>query len=198
MNSNLLVPDLSCDSRFTFFLMKSIISLAIGLLVSGSVFAQHRCVENGKTVLTDRPCASQPISVASGGTNEVSHAGNAAYATTNGAWRGQVQFMAKSGAAVINEAHAVVPFVIELDPQGRVTGTGNNCSIKGIAAPSLADTITTLDITLTGCAYAGFNRQMSGRLALYTAKKYVDFSVQSYDLQRRPTGYYEIKGTLRR
>lgn len=182
-----------------FFLMKSIISLTIGLLVSCSAFAQHRCVENGKTILTDRPCASQSVPVASGGANEVSNAGNAAYATTNGAWRGQVQFMAKSGTAVINEAHAVVPFVIELDPQGRVTGAGNNCSIKGIAAPSPPmDTITTLDITLTGCAYSGFNRQMTGRLSLYRAQKYVDFSVQSYDLQRRPTGYYEIKGTLRR
>lgn len=178
--------------------MKSIISLAIGLLVSGSACAQYRCVENGKTILTDRPCASQSMPVVSGGANEVNNAGNAAYSTTNGAWRGQVQFMAKSGTTVINEAHAVVPFVIELDPQGRVTGTGNNCSIKGIAAPSPADTITTLDITLTGCAYSGFNRQMTGRLALYKAQKYVDFSMHSYDMQRRPTGYYEIKGTLRR
>ncbi|MFA7292117.1 MAG: hypothetical protein WC023_07690 [Rhodocyclaceae bacterium] len=178
--------------------MKLIVSLAIGLLVSGSAFAQHRCVENGKTILTDRPCSSQPMPVASGGTSEVNHAGNANYATTNGAWRGQVQFMAKAGTAVINEAHAVVPFVIEVDPQGRVTGSGNNCSIKGIAAPSPMDTITTLDITLTGCAYSGFNRQMTGRLALYKAQKYVDFSVQSYDMLRRPNGYYEIKGALRR
>ncbi|MFC5302346.1 hypothetical protein [Azospira restricta] len=198
MNFNLQAPDLPYDFRPSSFPMKSIISLVIGLLVSGAAFAQHRCVENGKTILTDRPCASQPIPAASGGANAVNHVGDAAYATTHGAWRGQVQFMAKSGTTVINEAHAVVPFVIELDPQGRVTGTGNNCSIKGIAAPSVADTITSLDITLTGCAYAGFNRQMSGRLALYTAKKYVDFSVQSYDMQRRPTGYYEIKGTLRR
>lgn len=178
--------------------MKSIALLTISLLGSGSVFAQHRCVENGKTILTDRPCASQTMPVVSGDVNGDNNAGISAYATSNGAWRGQVQFMAKSGTTVINEAHAVVPFVIELDPQGRVTGSGNNCSIKGIAAPSPMDTITMLDITLTGCAYAGFNRQMSGRIALYKAQKYVDFSVQSYDMQRRPSGYFEIKGTLRR
>ncbi len=106
--------------------------------------------------------------------------------------------MAKAGTAVIDEAHAVVPFVIEIDPQGKVSGTGNGCSIKGIAAPSPMDTITTLDVTLRGCGYSGFNRQMSGRIALYRAQKYVDFSLQSYDMQRRPVGYYEIKGTLRR
>lgn len=192
MNSHLHGPDLRNSH------MKSFISLVIGLLVSGAAFAQHRCVENGKTILTDRPCAGESMPAVPGGANSISPVGSAAYATTHGAWRGQVQFMAKSGGAVINEAHAVVPFVIELDPQGRVTGTGNNCSIKGIAAPSPTDTITTLDITLTGCAYAGFNRQMAGRIALYKAQKYVDFSVQSSDMQRRPNGYYEIKGTLRR
>lgn len=178
--------------------MKLFLYLVTGLLVSGAAFAQHRCVENGKTILTDRPCAGESMPAAPGGANSIGSVGSAGYATTNGAWRGQVQFMAKAAGAVINEAHAVVPFVIELDPQGGVTGTGNNCSIKGIAAPSPTDTITTLDITLSGCAYAGFNRQMTGRLTLYKAQKYVDFSVQSYDMQRRPTGYYEIKGTLRR
>lgn len=108
--------------------------------------------------------------------------------------------MAKQGTAVMDEAHAVVPLVIEIDPQGKITGvsTDNGCTFKGIAMPGIAETITNLDVTLTGCKYPGFNRQLTGRIALYRAQKYTDFSLVAYDMNRRPSGYYEIKGTLRR
>ncbi len=179
--------------------MKTSALSAVLFIVSTSAVAQYRCNDNGKVIFTDRPCVIEAAqSSASGNVKVIGDSGNLAYSTSNGSWRGQVQFMAKSGTAVIDEAHAVVPFVIEIDPQGKVSGTGNGCSIKGIAAPSPMDTITTLDVTLRGCGYPGFNRQMSGRIALYRAQKYVDFSLQSYDMQRRPVGYYEIKGTLRR
>lgn len=172
---------------------------AVFFFVSTSAVAQYRCTDNGKVIFSDRPCVAEGGQAsASGNVKVIGDTANIAYATSNGSWRGQVQFMAKAGTAVIDEAHAVVPFVIEIDPQGKVSGTGNGCSIKGIAAPSPMDTITTLDVTLRGCGYSGFNRQMSGRIALYRAQKYVDFSLQSYDMQRRPVGYYEIKGTLRR
>lgn len=168
------------------------------MFITSSSFAQYRCIEAGRTVFSDRPCGNEGVQRPVAGVKVVGDIDNSAYSTNSGSWRGQVQFMAKAGTAVIDEAHAVVPFVIEIDPQGKVSGTGNGCSIKGIAAPSPMDTITTLDVTLRGCGYSGFNRQMSGRIALYRAQKYVDFSLQSYDMQRRPVGYYEIKGTLRR
>lgn len=125
---------------------------------------------------------------------------NAAYSTTNGMWRGQVQFMAKADNTVASEAHAVVPFVIDINPQGKVTGSASEygCVLKGIAKPGIVPTITELDVTLSKCSYPGFNRQMTGRVALYVAKNYVDFSLVAYEINKRPSGYYEIKGTLRR
>ena len=108
--------------------------------------------------------------------------------------------MVKSGTEVVNEAHAVAPIVLEIDPQGKVTGssTETGCVFKGIAVPGIVDTITNLDVTLTKCQFTDYNRQMSGRLALYKAQSYVDFSVVAYDMIKRPVAYYEIKGTLRR
>lgn len=168
-------------------------------LTSIPAYAQYRCEENGRVTFADRPCANQQAEpLRTPGIKVIGDAGNAAYATNDGTWRGQVQFMAKSGTTVVSEAHAVVPLVIEIDPQGKVSGTGNGCTLKGIAAPSPMESITTVDVTVKGCSYPGYNRQMSGRLAIYRAKKYVDFNLVSYDLQRRPPGYYEIKGTLRR
>lgn len=178
--------------------------LLFAALAAGQACAEvHRCTEGGKTTFSDRPCAREVSATAqtTWGTppaKQVGDPSNAAYSTPYGPWRGQVQFMAKSGTAVIQEAHAVVPLVLEIDPQGKVTGTGNGCSLKGIALAGLTPTLLTLDVTLSGCPFPGYNRQMTGLVALYKERQHLDFSLQSYDLQRRPNGYYELKGTLRR
>ena len=182
--------------------MKSITLLIIGLTLAPLANAQYRCVENGKTVFQDRPCVAEPAPSAPSGNNPkvIGDAGNSAYSTTNGAWRGQVQFMAKSNSTAVSEAHAVGPFVINIHPQGKVTGSASEsgCVLKGIAKPGMFPTITELDVTLSKCNYPGFNRQMTGRVALYAEKKYVDFSLVAYEMNKRPSGHYEIKGTLRR
>lgn len=166
----------------------------------------YTCVEKGRKVISNTPCGEglklqptnqTPSNVVAPAVTPVNALD---YSSIYGAWRGQVQFMAKRGPSVINEAHAVVPLVMQIDPQGKVSGasTESGCSFKGIAIPGPIETLITLDVTLSGCKYFGYNRQMTGRVALYTAKKYVDFSLFANDLIGRPNGYYEIKGTLRR
>lgn len=167
----------------------------------------YTCVEKGRKVISNTPCGEglklQPTNPASSNviapvaapvTNTLD------YSSIYGAWRGQVQFMAKRGPAVVNEAHAVVPLVIQIDPQGKFSGTSSEtgCSFKGIATPGAVATFVTLDVTLSGCRYPGYNRQLTGRIALYQAQKHTDFSLFANDLISRPPGYYEIKGTLRR
>ena len=174
--------------------------LVVGLLSAPLALAQYRCVENGKTVFQDRPCMADAGASAPKPDKVIGDSANAAYSTTNGTWSGQVQFMAKADSAVISEAHAVGPFVIDIHPQGKVTGNASEygCVLKGIAKPGMFPTITELDVTLSKCSYPGFNRQMGGRVALYAEKKYVDFSLVAYEINKRPPGHYEIKGTLRR
>ena len=48
----------------------------------------------------------EPCHMRSSRPNTIGDAKNSAYATTSGGWRGQVQFMAKAGTAVVSEAHA--------------------------------------------------------------------------------------------
>jgi hypothetical protein len=180
--------------------MKLLALLFTTALASPFCYGQHRCVENGKTLITDRPCASASETPEPKSNNTIGDAKHSAYSTNFGAWRGQVQFMAKAGTAVVSDAHAVGPLVIEIDPRGKVSGssTETGCTFKGIATPGIADTLTILDVTLSNCRYAAYNRQMTGRLALYKAQGYTDFSLVAYDLNKRPSGHYEIKGTLRR
>jgi len=180
--------------------VKSIALLIIGLVVAPLANAQYRCVENGKTIFQDRPCATEAVPSFTRAEKVIGDSANAAYSTTNGIWRGQVQFMAKADNTVVSEAHAVGPFVIDINPQGKVTGSASEygCILQGIAKPGMFPTIAELDVTLSKCSYSGFNRQMTGRVALYAEKKYVDFSLVAYEINKRPSGYFEIKGTLRR
>lgn len=119
--------------------MKFILFALLGFLAVHSAFAQYRCAEGGKTVFQERPCAAMEASSRGAGDKVVGDTANSAYATTSGAWRGQVQFMAKAGNAVIPEAHVVGPFVIEIDPRGKVTGSASEagCVLKGIAKPGM-------------------------------------------------------------
>jgi hypothetical protein len=172
--------------------------------LSSHVHAQYRCTENGKTVFTDRPCATTeaPAQASPGQPPKklIGDAGNSAYSTTSGAWRGQVQYQATWRTTVDSDAHAVIPMTIEIDPQGKVSGGSpeNGCKLKGISAPGGMPTITNLDVTFSGCDYAAFNRRMSGYLALYQAQKHAQFSLSAYEMMKRPSGTFEIKGTLRR
>lgn len=177
--------------------------LLISLLLPVTVHAQYRCVENGKTLYTDKPCAdsASPNTAPLGNApKQLGDATNSAYTSTNGTWRGQVQMMTKLGNAVVSEAHVVSPFVIDLDPHGKVIGAvlEAGCKLKGIAKPGLFPNMAELDVTLSGCHYAGYNRQMTGRVVLYAEKRYVDFSLTMWDVSKRHSGYYEIKGTFRR
>lgn len=183
--------------------LKSLLLLFLSLyLINGH--AQYRCNENGKTVYTDRPCASAelPAQANPGQTQKkvIGDAGNSAYSTTSGAWRGQVQYQATWRTTVDSDAHAIIPMTIEIDPQGKVSGASpeNGCTLKGISAPGGMPTITNLDVTFSGCNYAAFNRRMSGYLALYQAQKHAQLSLSGYEMMKRPAGTFEIKGTLRR
>lgn len=168
------------------------------------VHAQYRCIENGKAVFIDRPCATTEAP-AQGAPSQpqkkvIGDAGNSAYSTTSGAWRGQVQYQATWRTTVDSDAHAIIPITIEIEPQGKVSGASpeNGCKLKGISTPGTMPTITNLDVTLSGCKYAAFNRRMSGYLALYQAQKHAQFSLSGYEMMKRPAGTFEIKGTLRR
>ena len=156
----------------------------LGLLLScSSAIAQYRCVENGKTILTDRPCAG--LSPAQMQPNQIGQptihgdAANSAYGSPSGTWRGQVQYQGTNAGGVVQEAMAVVPMTIDIDPQGRVVGSSpeNACTLKGIAAPGIMPVSVSLDVTFSNCQYKGLNRRFSGNLFVNQAQKYAQFSL---------------------
>lgn len=183
--------------------MKVIAVLLIGLAATPVAIAQYRCVENGKTLFTDKPCASDTTSPPpmGNGPKVIGDSATSAYSTGYGDWRGQVQYQASFNGQPISEAHAIVQTTVSIDPQGKITGTSpeNGCKMKGIASPGIGNTILNLDITLAGCAYQKFNRRLSGTLALYPAEKRAQFWIYAHPVDfLNPGQSYDIKGTMRR
>jgi len=183
--------------------MKPIALLFVGLLTAPLALAQYRCVENGKTLFTDKPCASDVAPAVPTGNSPkvIGDAANSAYSTGYGDWRGQVQYQASINGQPISEAHSIVQTTLSIDPQGKITGSSpeNGCRMKGIATPGPMPTILSLDITLTGCHYSSLNRRLSGTLALYPAQKQTQFWIYAHPVNLlKPGQSYDIKGTLRR
>jgi hypothetical protein len=174
----------------------------------------YRCIVNGKTTYTDKPCDAPTLPGVNGpsastSSNATGQTGKSAksieldYSTPYGIWRGQAQYQASSKGQPLPEAHAVIPLVIEVEKHGRVRGASpdNGCKLLGVAAPYVAPNMLTLDVTLSECRYPALNRRYSGMLALYQSSNSVQFSLQSTNIASAFTGkvaHFDIKATMRR
>lgn len=174
----------------------------------------YRCVVNGKTTYTDKPCDAPTLpgvdgpsaSTSSNGARQATKPTKSIeldYSTPYGIWRGQAQYQASSKGQPLREAHAVIPLVIEVEKHGRVRGASsdNGCKLLGVAAPYVAPNMLTLDVTLSECRYPALNRRYSGMLALYQSSNSVQFSLQSTNIASAFTGkvaHFDIKATMKR
>jgi hypothetical protein len=123
------------------------------------------------------------------------------YSTPYGDWRGQAQFHARVGADYDPKAHSVSDLLITIGPQGKLTGTsaGTGCRALGIAAPSGPKTVFNLDVTLSDCAYPGYNRRFSGNLFLYPKDSYASLRLRSLIPNTgNKSVSYDIRATLKR
>jgi len=173
-------------------------------VISSSGWAQYRCVENGKTTFTDKPCvaeAKQDIPIGNA-PKILGDSNNSAYGSPYGDWRGDAQYQARVNGAIVSNAHAVVPMTISISPQGKVLGVSehNQCRMKGIASPGIGPTSLSLDVTFSGCGYPGYNQRMGGYLNLNVAQKQAQLSLNGFVIHTlgRGSEQYDIRATMRR
>jgi hypothetical protein len=122
------------------------------------------------------------------------------YSSPYGEWRGQTQYQAFIRTTPDPTAHAVISLTVAIDRGGKLIGTSteNGCRFLGLAAPGSFPNIVTIDVTLSGCQYAAFNRTYKGHLALYSKERYAKLSLQALDTSSRKAGTYNITSTMRR
>jgi hypothetical protein len=128
----------------------------------------YRCMKDGQTVLTDKPCDATTAAPSSGATVAPSSGvvGKQASASESvvGEWRGQTQFQGAENGQLIEVAHSVVPLTLTFSADGKVSGKSadNGCELLGLWAPGVTPRMFTLDITLKNCEYGGLNRRYTG------------------------------------
>jgi hypothetical protein len=122
------------------------------------------------------------------------------YTTPYGEWRGQTEYQAFIKTTSDPAAHTITNLTILVNPSGKVTGTSteNNCKLLGLASPGSAPFIVMLNVTVTGCTYAGLNRTYQGLLSVFTKDKYAKFSLQAIDISSGKSGTFNITSTMRR
>lgn len=188
------------------------LSLAVlGFLLPGVSLAGatvYRCTEGGRTVFSDSLCPG----AAGASTGVVSNlpsnterpalvVGGGDYSTLNGDWRGQTQYQASANGQRVEAAHSVVPLVLSISADGKVTGisSSNGCKYLGVASPGVMPAMLNLDVSLSGCSFAGMNRRFSGSLVLNKSAHAAHLSLQAYSsLLVAPVALFDIKATLRR
>ena len=124
----------------------------------------YRCIKDGQTVLTDKPCDAAPAASSS------EPAGNQVSAPESivAQWRGQTQFQGAEEGRELQEVHSVVPLVLTFSADGKVSGVSadNGCQLLGLWSPAVTPRLFTLDVTLSDCRYAGLNRRYTGTVTI--------------------------------
>jgi len=122
------------------------------------------------------------------------------YVSPYGSWHGQTEYQAFIRNDSDPAAHIVTNLTVNIDPQGKVTGLSpeNGCRLLGLASPGMTPTIVKLNVTLTGCAYAGLNRTYNGNLSVFSKESYAKFSLQAINTTPGKAGTFNIMATMRR
>ena len=158
----------------------------------------YRCIQDGQTVLTDKPCDAAPAASSS------EPAGNQASAPESivGQWRGQTQFQGAENGRELQEVHSVVPLVLTFSADGKVSGVSadNGCTLLGLWVPSVTPRLFTLDVTLSDCRYTGLNGRYSGTVTTAQIDQSAQFTLMVYTvpIPGQPIRRYDVGATLRR
>jgi len=158
----------------------------------------YRCIQDGQTVLTDKPCDAAPAASASEATGNQTTAPESIV----GQWRGQTQFQGAEEGRELQEVHSVVPLVLTFSADGKVSGASadNGCTLLGIWVPGVTPRLFTLDVTLSECRYAGLNRRYSGTVTTNHTDGSAVLGLQADTLPvpGLPRRRYDVAATLRR
>jgi len=90
--------------------------------------------------------------------------------------------------------------MLNMTADGKVTGDSAaiGCRVLGLALPFTPQSLK-LDVSLTGCQFAGYNRRYTGTFGLPPGKDYSTVSLVAHDVrQGTPAVMYDIKANMRR
>jgi len=185
-----------------------VVALIVAVMPSSRALAAtliFRCVKEGQTVLTDKPCDGSSASTSpapSAATPQPGGPDVSAPMSIVGDWSGQVQYQGMQNGVQIPEAHSVVSSMVSLTADGKVTGTSadNGCKLLGVWSPDVIPQRVNLDVTLSGCRFEGLNRRYSGSLTASSRDASEQLALLANELlvPGKPFRQFDVRATLRR
>jgi hypothetical protein len=126
----------------------------------------YKCVVNGQTTLTDKPCSGENPDVWRSQTSTTVVASSKDPSPV-GRWSGQIQYSEVSNGQAIQAAHSVALMNAEFTADGKVTGLSseNGCQMLGVWS-SGGQTLAWVDLTLDQCRISELNRRYHGSFIL--------------------------------
>src|ERR1700722_14193607 len=144
------------------------LALAAGWLGSASALAGttvYKCVKDGQTTLTDKPC---PLDKPKESTESISIVPSSTEPSPVGHWFGQLQFQEAVSGQVVQAAHSVAETRVEFTPDGKVLGASpdNGCQVLGVWSQGNPRDLVWIDLTLDKCLVSDLSRRYYGSFIL--------------------------------
>jgi len=165
----------------------------------------YHCSKNGQIILTDKPCegaADSANPASSPPTQSTTTIASSSTPSPAGTWRGQAQYQGKENGQVLEQAHSVVPLMLEFTADGKVSGSSadNGCKVLGVWSQSNPPQVIWVDITLSACQFAGLDRRYTGSFILARPDSSGQLNVLATEFPHATQGArtYDVKGTLMR
>jgi hypothetical protein len=178
-----------------------LLALCIAPFPASAAKTIYKCIKDGQVTLTDKPCddsaESEKLNSAVPSQTTIPSASNP---SPVGDWRGQIQYQGRESGNTLEDAHTVVPPSLTLTADGKVSGISAENGCKWLGVWSQGGRIISIDMSLTGCRYAGLNLRFTGTFLLGVPDSSGDMMLQAFTIPLPGQGArgYDIKGTLRR
>ena len=161
----------------------------------------YKCVKDGQTTLTDKPCPSEKLADSSATQSATTVVPSTKDPSPVGKWSGQLQYQQASNGQTVQAAHSVALMSAEFTADGKVTGLSreNGCQLLGVWSEG-GQTLTWVDLTFTHCSYEDLNRRYHGSFILARPDSSGLLQVQSIGapFSKDMAKYFDVKGTLHR
>jgi hypothetical protein len=183
----------------------AIVGLAIGLTGSAQAAKTiYKCTKDGQVTLTDKACDGATSSGTSASSAEPQSGATTIPSSSNpspiGGWHGQMQYQGQRSGQMLEEAHSVAPVSLNFTADGKVSGASAENGCQWLGVWSQGGRIVSVDMSLTGCKYAGLDRRFTGTFLLGIPDSSGEVMLQAFTIPfpGQAARGYDIKGTLRR
>jgi len=168
--------------RISAFCLAALLATTLWSATARAAKTIYRCEKDGQVTLTDTPYGgeSSPVGSAAATRSSQITMSSTSNPTPAGIWQGQIQYQGRENGQTLEEAHSVVPIILEFTADEKISGATNDNGCKWLGVWSQGGRIVSIDVSLTACQYGGLNRRYAGTYLLAVSDSSGEMGLQAY------------------